>query len=321
MATEDTITNVLDRLANVGTRFKLGLTLLALAGIILVPHVVSSYWLRIVTFVMFAVVLASSFNIISGFTGYVSFGQAAFVGIGAYTSLMLLLVYNFPYPVTLPIAGGMAVVIAVLLGIPLFRLDGHYFAITTFLIQLAFAALVTSISELGGGQGVVSYSVWPYMNYYYVMSLLAVGAVVVTYYIRRSYFGIRLLAINSNETQAESLGVPTTRYKLIAFGISAFFLGVAGGVYGNYVAYIDPTTVFSVQWSIESVLYTLTGGIGTVFGPVIGAVLLSVVNQILGSMFLFLDRLMFGLLIILVITFFPNGILGIIRSRLRDGDE
>lgn len=289
--------------------------LVAVTLIVLValPQVLAAYPTRVMAFVLFAVVLAGSFNLISGFTGYISFGQGAFIGIGAYTGVMLLNTTDMGLLPAIFVGGALAAAIAGVLGFPLLRLRGHYFAITTFTIQLALGAFVGSVSELGGGQGLVSKSVWPYDYYYYAFAIIAVLTIVTTYFVRQSYFGLRLLAINSNEVQAETLGVPTNRYKLQAFVLSAVFPGMAGAVWANYVGYISPDTAFAPHLSVEAVLYTLTGGLGSVIGPAIGAVSLSLLNNTLGSQFPELDRVFFGLLIVAVILYMPNGILGLLR--------
>lgn len=289
------------------------LVAVTLGVLVALPQVLAAYQTRVMAFVLFGVVLAGSFNLISGFTGYISFGQGAFIGIGAYTGVMLLNTTGMGLLPAIFVGGVLAAAIAAVLGYPLLRLRGHYFAITTFTIQLALGAFVGSVTELGGGQGLVSKSVWPYDFYYYAFAIIAVLTIATTYFVRQSYFGLRLLAINSNEVQAETLGVPTNRYKLQAFVLSAVFPGMAGAVWANYVGYISPDTAFAPHLSVEAVLYTLTGGLGSVLGPAIGAVSLSLLNNTLGSQFPELDRVFFGLLIVVVILYMPNGILGLLR--------
>jgi len=287
------------------------LTAVVIVVLFAVPVVSPPYPTRVAALSLFAVILAGSFNLISGFTGYISFGQGAFIGIGAYTGTLLMTSAGVPFIATIFIAGVFAAVIAGVLGYPLLRLRGHYFAITTFIIQLSLAALIRSVDQFGGGQGLVSNSVWPYDYYYYAFAVIAVLTVVTTYFVRKSYFGLRLLAINSNEVQAETLGVPTHRYKMQAFILSAVFPGMAGAVWANYVGYISPGSAFDPHLSVEAVLYTLTGGLGTVLGPVVGALSLSLINNSLGSQFPELDRVLFGLLIVAVILYMPQGILGL----------
>ncbi|MFB6178226.1 MAG: branched-chain amino acid ABC transporter permease [Halorientalis sp.] len=309
----ESVDRVLASFEDTVKQYRLPLTVLALVVLAVVPLVLPAYPTRIVALSLFGVILAGSFNLISGFTGYISFGQGAFIGVGAYTGAMLIKAAGAPLVVAILVSGLLAALIALVLGFPLLRLRGHYFAIATFVIQLALAALISSLSELGGGQGLVSLSVWPYDYYYYAFAIIAVALVATTYFVRQSYFGLRLLAINSNEIQAETLGVPTNRYKLQAFVLSAVFPGMAGAVWANYIGYINPGTALDPHLSVRAVLYTLTGGLGTVFGPVIGALSLSLLNNTLGSQFLELDSVIFGLLIVVVILFMPNGILGLLN--------
>lgn len=291
-------------------------TAVSLLVLFVIPIVLPPYPTRVAAFSLFAVILAGSFNLISGFTGYISFGQGAFIGIGAYGGTLLMSEAGVPLLGSVLVAGVLSGLVAGALGFPLLRLRGHYFAITTFIIQLSLAAFVGSVDALGGGRGLVAKSVWPYDYYYYAFAVIAVLTVATTYLVRKSYFGLRLLAINSNEVQAETLGVPTHRYKLQAFVLSAVFPGMAGAVWANYVGYISPDSAFDPHLSVEAVLYTLTGGLGTVVGPVIGALSLSIVNNSLGTRFPEFDRVMFGLLIVVVILYMPRGILG-----LFDGSE
>ena len=286
----------------------------SLVILFVVPVVLPPYPTRVATFSLFAIILAGSFNLISGFTGYISFGQGAFIGIGAYAGTLVMSTAGIPLLASVAVAGAISALIAGVLGFPLLRLRGHYFAITTFIIQLSLAAFVGSIDALGGGRGLVAKSVWPYNYYYYAFAVIAVLTIATTYLVRKSYFGLRLLAINSNEVQAETLGVPTHRYKLQAFVLSAVFPGMAGAVWANYVGYISPDSAFDPHLSVEAVLYTLTGGLGTVIGPVIGALSLSLVNNSLGTRFPEFDRVMFGLLIVVVILYMPKGILGLFNS-------
>lgn len=312
------VTNTIDNITQtvrvyVGT-YRWYITAISLLILFVIPLIFPPYQTRVAAFSLFAIILAGSFNLISGFTGYISFGQGAFIGIGAYAGTLLMSTAGIPLLASVFVAGVLSALIAGILGYPLLRLRGHYFAITTFIIQLSLAAFVSSVDSLGGGRGLVARSVWSYDYYYYAFAVITVLTVATTYLVRKSYFGLRLLAINSNEVQAETLGVPTHRYKLQAFILSAIFPGMAGAVWANYVGYISPDSAFNPHLSVEAVLYTLTGGLGTVLGPVIGALSLSLVNNSLGTRFPEFDRVMFGLLIVVVILYMPRGILGLFNE-------
>ena len=266
------------------------------------------------------VALASSWNLISGFTGYVSFGHAAFFGIGAYAAGILLtrklLPMTVPWPAAMVVAGLTAALLALVLGYPALRLRGPYFAIAMLGLAEAVRVAVTLAEPLtGGGKGMSLLPTLVDVPAYYAMGLLAALAIGLTYWVATSPIGLRLLSIREDEVAAEVVGVRTTLHKLTTFCVSAAIAGVAGGLYAWKQAYIDPTTVFAAGLTVRAIAMTMFGGQGTVWGPVIGAVVLTWTGEQLWARFPFLHTALFGAMIIAILLFLPGGVIALLQDR------
>ena len=291
----------------------LGVVALVLA---LVSDAVSVYMRSFVLFTMMYVVLALSWNIISGFTGYTSFGHVAFYGIGAYACAILVTDYDWPWIPTLVVAAVAAGLIAVVIGYPVLRLKGPYFAIAMLGAAEGTRVIATVWDSLThGGLGISLPSADTSFETYYAMLVLMVVTVVVAYVVGHSRFGVRLNAIREDEGAAEALGVNATFYKLAAFVLSAMFPAVAGGIQAYKVLYIDPPSVFFVQITIAMALMSMLGGKGTVIGPIVGAVLLYTVQELTWVNFPTAHLIAYGLFIIVVARFMPRGLLGFAIDR------
>ncbi len=266
--------------------------------------------------------LAGSWNIIGGYAGYLSFGHAAFFGVGAYTTALLLFYFGWSPFLTMPLAGGTAALFAALVGYPCLRLRGPYFSLVTLILGLAMYSLVLNLPFTQGSTGLflpflrvdISTS---HIIFYEVMLALLVLATVTLRQITRTKMGIGLAAIREDEDAAGTLGVNATRLKLQAFMLSAFLTGLVGGVYSYYKSYLDPSFVFATSISITIVLMALFGGRLTWHGPLVGAVVLSVINEILTTQATpQTARIVFGALLIGVILFLPDGLMSIVQQRL-----
>jgi branched-chain amino acid transport system permease protein len=196
------------------------------------------------------------------------------------------------------------------------RLRGPYFAITMFGMS-ELARIVTSSwdSLTGGGAGLYLPLLEDRTSNFYAMGLLAVGTLIVAYLIATSTLGLRLLCIREDEAAAQTLGINTTWYKIGAFVLSAFFPGVAGAVYASQIGYIDPVTVFGVIWSIRAVATTMFGGQGTILGPIVGGITLTLVGEWAWSQNPFAYQVVFGGLIVLVLLFMPGGVMRLLEER------
>jgi branched-chain amino acid transport system permease protein len=296
-----------------GGSLAVGLVLLAVY-----PTVASGYGIRFMLQLFMWVTLAQSWNLISGLTGYVSFGHVAFFGTGAYAAGILVARQGWHWaPASL--AGGMAaVVLAFVIGYPCLRLKGPYFAISMLGLNEVMRVLVSYLEGLTGGSlGLSLPTLYASVPIYYAMGLAALAATALVYSIITSRFGLRLMTIRDDEVAAEVVGIDTARYKLYAFLLSAFWPGVVGGLFARDQGYIDPISVFPLATTITMIVMALFGGKGTVWGPVLGAAGLFVFQELVWARFLYLHQFLFGTLIVLVVLFMPRGILGMLQQRYR----
>lgn len=273
--------------------------------------------LRVVTGIYMWIGLALSWNIIGGYTGYLSFGHAAFFGVGAYTTAILVTVAGWPFPLAV-LAGGIgAGVLAALIGGPTLRLAGAYFAIGTWAVALCLLQLANILDITGGAYGISLPSLYSDTVFYLLMFGLAWLVFFFTWrYIEHGSFGRKLEALRENELAAEMLGINTNRQKLLAFIVSAVFPGLIGGVYAGWIVFIEPNAVFGSNINDPMILMTILGGAGTVMGPVIAAIVLYLLNRILWinwsadtAYLIFL-----GVLTCAVVLYAPNGLVGTFRA-------
>jgi len=280
------------------------------------PFFLPNYRTAFLLITFMYVTLASSWNIIAGYTGYVSFGHAAFFGLGAYTAALLITRLGTHWLLASLVGGVVAALVAVPLGYILLRLRGPYFAISMLGLAAAFEVVANSwVSLTRGGAGLNLPPALNLVQVYFAMGIAMVVVIGLSYRIITSRYGLRLFAIRDDEQAAEVLGINTTLHKVSAFTISAFFPGVVGGFYAWNLAYIDPTSVFRPILSIGMVIMTMFGGIGTVAGPVIGGVLLTVVAEGLWARLPEFHRAAYGVLIVIVVLFMPGGIMTLVRTR------
>lgn len=278
----------------------------------------NTYYLSFGFTVFLNVALASSWNVISGFTGYTSFGHVAFYGTGAYTAAILMSDHAWPWPLAFLAAGLAAVVLALVIGWPCLRLKGPYFAISMLgLAEVLRIVALTWESVTYGGSGIPMLPVLSVRGFYVLMGALALAAVGLGGAVARSKFGLRLLALREDEVGAEMMGIDTTTHKLAAFLLSAFLPGVAGGVDASRIGFIEPTSTFALSITIQMIIMTMFGGRATVLGPVIGAVVLTVVREALWARYPYDYQMLFGVLIVTLVLFMPEGVMGLVRARRR----
>jgi branched-chain amino acid transport system permease protein len=295
------------------TALVLGLLLLALY-----PQVATGYGIRFMLQLFMWVALAQSWNLISGLTGYVSFGHVAFFGTGAYAAGILITDHGWSW-VPASLVGGMAaVLLALLIGYPCLRLKGPYFAIAMLGLNEVMRVLVSYFEGLtGGGLGLSLPTQYVSVQIYYAMGLAAVAVTATAYLIITSRFGLRLMTVREDEVAAEAMGINTARYKLIAFLLSAFVPGVVGGLFARDTGYIEPISVFPLFFTITMIVMVLFGGKGTIWGPVLGASTLFVFQELVWAQFLYLHQVLFGAIIVIVVLLMPKGILGMLQERYR----
>jgi branched-chain amino acid transport system permease protein len=262
-----------------------------------------------------AVILASAWNLLGGFAGQVSLGYSAFLGIGAYTTVLLSLKDVNPF-LTLPLGAAIAALFSVIIGLPAFRLRGPYFTIATIGVAEAVRVCATSVEFTGGSSGVrMPAGSFDFDTSYYSMVILAIATVAIAAYIKQSPFGRALAAIRQDIDAAEALGVNSTRFKLAAHAISAAIVALAGGLYAINFQYIAPGSVFDFRLSLSIVLMPIIGGLATVAGPVLGALIFSTLQIKLLSIPALRDSFLFiyGGLLIVVMLYEPGGLVGLFR--------
>ena len=272
--------------------------------------------LLFVTFVWVTVSIA--WNIVGGFGGQVSFGFAVFYGLGAYAAA-LAVNSGLPTLLALLLSAGVAVLASLVIGLPTFRLRGPYFAIATIGVSESVRVLMTNVSITGGASGYRILETGPFrqLDHFYISLALAVVALAASVEVRRSRFGLALIAIREDEDAASDLGVNPFRTKLLAHALAAALTGAAGGVYAQYAAFIHPQGVFAFSIGVAILLMPTIGGVGTIWGPVVGGVVYGLIHDELVASFPQLHLLIYGSLLILIVLFEPAGLVGLLGRWFR----
>lgn len=293
--------------------------LLALAA----PFIAGRYTLRFLTSTLMFAGLTVSWNIIGGLAGYFSFGHVAFFGIGAYAVAIAMVKLGLPFWLGLVLAGALAALFAIAIGFPVLRLKGHYFALITLGIGEVLRGVVNNLTTITGGGGGLSLPIAPggidviYRTFYFLMLGTLVASLVTVYAILHSRFGYGLLAIREDEEAARMLGIPTTGYKVAAFALSAVFFGIFGGIYAYWLTYVEPSDVFDIKISILVIIMALLGGLGTLAGPLVGAIGFQILSEFLWNRLLDFHTAFLGALMILIVLFFPRGFMDVVSGGVR----
>jgi branched-chain amino acid transport system permease protein len=271
------------------------------------------------------VVLATAWNILGGYTGYVNFGSAAFFALGAYTTVFFYKVYPLPIPVLMVIAAVVCGAIGLGMGYLTLRLRGSFFAIATLALAVVLQTLIVNWDLVGGSRG--AYVIRPreiavigsYIQYLFLlMLLLSVAAIATARAIEHSRLGYGFATIRDDELAAEAAGVPTLKLKLIATVISGAFMGMAGAPFPYYIGYLEPSSAFSLQYAVNSIAMPMIGGTMTWIGPVIGALLLGIIQQVATvEISSAVNLLLVGVLLVVFVIAAPNGIMGFAKRRPR----
>jgi branched-chain amino acid transport system permease protein len=300
------------------------------ASLLAVPLLVrNSFALHVGILILMWTVLGAAWNLLGGFAGQVSFGHAALFGMGAYVTIILYLKAGLAPWWGLPLGGLFAAVVSLPIGLLCFRLRGPYFSLAT----LAVAEIVKLValnweSVTAGPVGYLITELPPVRllghrvdwegkaPFFLVAAALALTGLAVTELLRRSRLGAYLVAIREDEDAAEAVGIDTVRSKVVTLGLSAFLAGMAGGFYAFYFRYVDPDAVLNLGLSMEAVFIAMVGGLGTVGGPLVGAVFLTSVGEAVRERFQVGHLIFYGLFMMLVIRYMPEGIWGRIRRLL-----
>lgn len=314
----------------------LWIILLVVALVSVLPIVLNSATMREEIFlILMLIVLASSVNIIMGYTGYVSFGHIVFFGLGGYIAFYLMQNWHVHLVVAAVVGGGVASAFAFLLGTPILRLRGAYFALATIGILEAVRAFINNFEPFGGSVGMFfNFSVYDAYGgaanalwfTYYLLIVVTLLTIAASFLIKKSKFGLGLLAIREDQDAAQVLGINAARYKALAFAASAFFPGIVGALFFFKNGIIEPGIAFDLLLSIEVLVMVMLGGFGTVVGPVIGAAIYELLRSTLITApplnlgfvtinFSNLHLFITGLLLLLTVLFITTGVVGLLRRR------
>jgi branched-chain amino acid transport system permease protein len=286
-----------------------------LAALLALPLLHNGYYENLARGILMFATMSLGWNLLGGYTGYVSFGNVVYFGLGAYTAAALAQHGMTNVWLAIPVAMAVAALFATVMGIPILRLRGHYFGIATLGIALAVEELVANTDALGNGSGMTLPQASWFTQYYYAMWLVCACSFAATFLIARSKFGYALVAIRENEDAAAVLGVNATYFKVAAWAISATMAASAGAVFAFANGFIDPPTAFGIDDNVFPIVMAILGGVGTVAGPVVGAIILTAINETLWSHFPQIHTLFFGAVIVLVVLFLPRGLLYLSNVR------
>ena len=291
----------------------------------------NSFYLHLFIMIFMHAVMAQSWNVIAGFSGQISLGHGAFFGIGAYATSFFYMQYGVTPWVSIFFGMFISGVFAVLIGIPMLRLSGHYFAIATLLIGISFQVVFQRWDLVGAASGL-----WVTMTpedswiaiqfhsskvpYYYIFLIFFLISFFAVWVLSRSKLGYRLRAVRDDPQAALSLCINVSNYKIIAYVISAMIMAPMGSLFAQYILIIDPDRVFNIEISIIVLLITVLGGIGNVWGPIIGASILIPISEYsriyLGGTGGAVDLILYGLILMIICVFRPNGLISFIPKDI-----
>ncbi len=281
-----------------------------------------NYLLHMILYTAMYVAMASSWNILGGFTGYISLGHPVFYCVGGYIGGMLLAYFGISTLATAIPAGLVAAGLGFLVGLITLKMRGPTFIISSIALLMVARILFDNWDFVGGANGItlpkLDLSVqWIKLPFYYAFLVIAAVTVYVSYRIKHSKFGLHLRAISQDEVKAESAGIDTRLYKSAAFAISAFFVGLCGAIWGEYLTYIRPNLFLVLLVGVNMVLMCILGGKGTVAGPIVGAILIVAFNE--ASVAFFgaseINIMGTGLIMVATLMFFPDGVIGTLAKK------
>jgi branched-chain amino acid transport system permease protein len=305
-------------------RWWIAISAVALVLLVIAPYFLSPFHVRVGQQVLFAAGLALSWSILGGFAGYWSFGHAAFLGLGAFTaSLSMSFLAALPpllaFVVALTLGSAACGLVAALLAYPILRLRGIYFAIAMLGVSQVLAELNNNLDFMKGSMGVMlpriaPRSVDPAIYFYYLFLVATTCTLVIGFAIKVGRIGYGLVAIREDEDTARMLGVPTERYKTMMFVLSAVLTGMFGIIYAWSLGYITTSSVYRTDFSLNMIVYSLLGGMGTLIGPIIGSFLMVVLTQVLLGKLLDVHMMFTGILLVAMVLLAPRGLVGFVRD-------
>jgi len=300
---------------------RIGVAAAAVLVLVAIPLWASGYWVRIATNVWMYVALTAAQNIIAGYAGYPALGNVVFFGLGAYASAVAMTSAGLPIPVALVVGGVVPVLYAAALGLPILRTRGHYFVMATIGVNEATREAIANLDAWTEGSRGITLPILDLsppassMLFYALMLGVAAATVLTTVVVTGTRVGYGWRAIRANEEAAVVMGVNATGYKVLAWALSALFIGLTGAVYALWTTFIEPAGVFSVLIVVKFTVMLLLGGQGTIAGPVIGAVVVELLSTLVWGQFPQLHLGIFGILIVLIVLFVPSGIMDLFTRR------
>jgi len=287
---------------------------IAAAALAVVPWVTSDTIVQYGINALLVATLAQAWNIIGGFSGYPSFGNSVFYGLGTYGTAIAMAQLHWSFGSGLVLGAVLGVACALLFGIPILRLRGPYFAIATLGLAAVMSAIVATVEIAGKNIGLILPLFRGETLFYELSLILLVAATATVAWIARSRFGAGLVAIREDEDAAQVMGINTTMYKVAALTVAALFSALAGGIHAYWITFIDPASAFDPSLNVRMVIMTLFGGPGTVLGPVLGAFVLSAVSEVLASQATGVASLFYGIVIVAAVVFMPKGLLDVVQG-------
>ena len=288
-----------------------------LAVLCTLPLWTNEYIAMILVQIFLYMSLGQMWNLLGGYAGLVSLGQQMFIGLGGYSLAVITELYHLPMVLGLIIGGVISVLFALLISQPIFRMRGVYFTIGTWIAAEALAVFFSNWTYVRSGQGFNIKTAYDLStsDLYYIALVIGIGSVLLVYALLRSKMGLALMAMRDNESAAETIGIELYRTKLKCFLLAAFVTGITGGAFYLLIAYIQPYSAFGIDWTVAMVFMVIIGGMGTLEGPVIGAVCYVLLKQYLYD-YPGISMIILGVIAIVTILVAPKGIMGSLQDRL-----
>jgi branched-chain amino acid transport system permease protein len=298
------------------SRIRFLVILLSLTALATLPLWATRYMVVIMLLICLYMTLASMWNLLAGYSGLISLGQQMFIGTGGYSLAVLSMYHGLPIFLSVFLGGVISVLLAVLISIPVFRMKGVYFAIGTWIIAEALGICFSNWGYVRYGMGLFIQPAYKLSisSIYYAALVLCIGSIAIVYLLLRSNLGLALMAIRDDDVASEAIGVNIFRCKLTCFLLSALITGMTAGVLYLNTIFIQPFEAFGIGWTVKLLFIVIIGGLGTVAGPIVGAVVYVILQQYL-SEYVGFNLIILGTITILVIFFAPKGIVGELQGK------
>jgi branched-chain amino acid transport system permease protein len=285
------------------------------AALLLLPRFVTSYKLLTYTTVLCLAIMAQGWNFIGGYVGYAAFGNVAYFGIGAYTTgLLMISKWHVSFFPALAAGALLSACVATLLGVPILRLKGHYFAIATLGVAEAFREIAGAWDKVTEGATGIDLPLRSDSAFFYYTALgFVVAGVALTAYLAKSKLGYGWVAIREDQDAAKMLGINTTMFKVAAYALSAVFASIAGSIIAYQNIHVAPNDFFKVEYTLQMIIACVIGGTGSVWGPLLGAAVYQLLSTFVWSHFLELHPTVLGAIIVFFVVFLPRGLVELLR--------